>query len=411
MKFNNKYSYFALLAFMSLILTGCPGESSSSKSDAVGTSISSATAANELTITIATPSVNIPYVSVTICAPGDMANCAKIDNIQLDTGSSGLRIMKSALPSNFTQLLTVHKDSANVPLAECMQFADGYSWGPLYKADLHAANEMATNIVIQVIDESTFNVPSDCASTGVAEDTPESFGANGVLGLSNFKQDCGPYCQSNSDSGLYYKCASQNCVQASLATTDQVHNPATFFAIDNNGILVTLPAISAAGQAKVTGSLFFGIGTENNNQLGSAKIFTVDSQNGYLTTIYKNKTYDQSFFDTGSNGIYFQDISIAQCKGSLVGFYCPGSTLNLTATVTAAAVRNTTGASASVNFSVASVNLLNQSNYAFNDFAGITPDSLNGTFDWGLPFFFGRKIFTAFEDSSTPVGNGPYIAF
>jgi hypothetical protein len=30
-------------------------------------------------------------------------------------------------------------------------------------------------------------------------------------------------------------------------------------------------------------------------------------------------------------------------------------------------------------------------------------------FDWGLPFFFGRTVFTAIEDRGTPAG--PYFAF
>jgi hypothetical protein len=32
-------------------------------------------------------------------------------------------------------------------------------------------------------------------------------------------------------------------------------------------------------------------------------------------------------------------------------------------------------------------------------------------FDWGLPFFFGRKVFTAIDSRATPAGIGPYYAF
>lgn len=34
-----------------------------------------------------------------------------------------------------------------------------------------------------------------------------------------------------------------------------------------------------------------------------------------------------------------------------------------------------------------------------------------GSFDWGLPFFYGRNVFTAIEGKSTPQGSGPYWAF
>ena len=33
------------------------------------------------------------------------------------------------------------------------------------------------------------------------------------------------------------------------------------------------------------------------------------------------------------------------------------------------------------------------------------------TFDWGLPFYYGRRVFTAIENQRTAVGTGPYVAF
>ncbi|MGC1493397.1 MAG: DUF3443 family protein, partial [Candidatus Acidiferrum sp.] len=67
------------------------------------------------------------------------------------------------------------------------------------------------------------------------------------------------------------------------------------------------------------------------------------------------------------------------------------------------------GATGTVNFSVANAGTItaNINDAAVNGLAG--PDS--ATFDWGLPFFFGRKVFTAIEGSNTPVGQGPYVAY
>ncbi|MEX3824780.1 DUF3443 family protein, partial [Paraburkholderia sp. BR14262] len=32
-------------------------------------------------------------------------------------------------------------------------------------------------------------------------------------------------------------------------------------------------------------------------------------------------------------------------------------------------------------------------------------------FGWGLPFFFGRRVFTAIALQDTPAGSGPFFAF
>src|SRR5512133_2572667 len=44
--------------------------------------------------------VNLAFASVTLCAPGSSSNCQTIDNITVDTGSSGLRILSSALSAS-----------------------------------------------------------------------------------------------------------------------------------------------------------------------------------------------------------------------------------------------------------------------------------------------------------------------
>jgi hypothetical protein len=47
--------------------------------------------------------------------------------------------------------------------------------------------------------------------------------------------------------------------------------------------------------------------------------------------------------------------------------------------------------------------------------AGSMPGSIPGypslTFDWGLPFFYGRKVFIGIEGTVTPQGTGPFYAF
>jgi hypothetical protein len=149
------------------------------------------TASNELAVTVSGgPSgdaINTLYTTVTICVPGT-TTCQTIDNIQVDTGSYGLRVLASVL----TLSLPVASATDGNSLVECTQFVDGYSWGPVATADLEVAGEKASSLPVQVIGSSSFtNVPTDCSSTGTAEDTVASFGANGILGIGVFEQDCG----------------------------------------------------------------------------------------------------------------------------------------------------------------------------------------------------------------------------
>jgi hypothetical protein len=130
--------------------------------------------------------------------------------------------------------------------------------------------------------------------------------------------------------------------------------------------------------------------------------------NGNFTTSYNNQTYDQSFLDSGSNALYFLSSSatgIPLCPDATF-FYCPSTTQNLSATN-----QGLNGASSEVEFSVANADSLfndNAAAFVFGELAG--PNSLAG-FDWGLPFFFGRNVFTAIEGKSTPGGTGPYWAY
>src|SRR5437899_336989 len=81
-------------------------------------------------------SVDILFVSVTICAPGT-AICQTIDHVQVDTGSTGFRVLGEVLGAGVTSgQLQQATDASGNPLVECMQFADGYSWGPIKLVDL-----------------------------------------------------------------------------------------------------------------------------------------------------------------------------------------------------------------------------------------------------------------------------------
>ena len=280
--------------------------------------------------------VNIMYVKVTVCAPGSTTTCQTIDHVQVDTGSQGLRIISSVL--NSTMLNALHQVSlgGTQGVAECTLFVDGYSWGPLYSADVHVGGadtattgESAPNIPIQVIGTATYPVPADCDTAGMStpENTVLAFGANGIIGVGLFDQDCGTYCDQfegiANNGNPYYSCTNSGCSATLVPVMSQTVNPVFALAAnngvaDNNGVIIELPAVAASGAATVTGTLVFGIGTQSNNAVaGGVTVLTTDA-NGYITTnvtsLGQNDT--MSYFDSGSNALYFDDSNIPNCTES-----------------------------------------------------------------------------------------------
>ena len=403
----------ALLLFVavaSLGGSGCSGSGSSSNTTPTppttpNSNVQSISVTTGPALSAGTISVNAAFTSVTVCVPGSTTQCQTIDGVLVDTGSSGFRVLASALTLSLPQ----QKDGSGNPIAECAQFAGGQTWGPVQTADISIAGEKASSAVIQVIGSPAFpTVPQSCSSLGPMEDDLASLVANGILGIGNFVQDCGTGCSESgaANLGFYYTCPSSGCQVTTQSLTNQVSNPVAMFATDNNGVLIELPAVSAPG-ATLAGSLIFGIGTQSNNALGSATVYTVDPVLGNFTTTFNGQSYtDASFLDSGSNAIYFLDSAttgIPTCT-DLTFLYCPSSTQNLSATNIGA-----NGAMGTVNFSVENGDTLtaNQSNSVLPNLGG--PNT--GSFDWGLPFFYGRNVFTAIEGKSTPGGTGPYVAY
>jgi hypothetical protein len=304
--------------------------------------------------------------------------------------------------------LTQQTDANGNPLVECAQFADGFSWGPVKLADVHIAGEQASSVAIQVIGDDSFAaIPESCSSSGPPENTVLAFGANGLLGVGLFAQDCGPGCAQSVIPGTYYSCPTSTCQPIAVALAQQLQNPVTLFSGDNNGVIIQLPSIAAAGALSATGTMIFGIGTQSNNGLGGATVLTTDPDNGTIVTSYNGRSYTNSYIDAGSSALFFGINDFPICRGAGDGFYCPPSTQSLSATLQGASQ-----GSASVSFSVADADQLFIANPTFNAFDNLAaPTGDNATFAWGAPFFYGRTVYTAIEQRTTPGGKGPYVAF
>ncbi len=223
---------------------------------------------------------------------------------------------------------------------------------------------------------------------------------NGILGIGLFTTDCGSGCANAALPRWYYRCdASGACVASAQSLAQQVANPVARFALDNNGVVIDLPPIADTGAASVAGSLIFGIGTQANNTLGGASVVRANATNGYLVTSAGGQTYAQSYIDSGSNGLFFRNTQLPQC-----GFwYCPSSPQTIAATIV-----GVDGATRALAFSIGnSSSMFASPNNAFNNLAGIGARG----FGWGLPFFYGKRVYTAIASRDTSAGQGPYYAF
>ena len=362
--------------------------------------------------------VNGLFTSITLCVPGT-TTCQTIDSVLVDTGSVGLRVLSSAAGGVLSLTLPPEDDASGDPILECNAFVDGYTWGPLRTADVEMGGEEARSVAIQVIGDPAFaGVPTSCsASGGAGENTLEDLGTYAILGVGPFPQDCGSACadsltaeKTENPGNVYYVCPSSGCQPAAVAVGAQVQNPVSLLPTDNNGVVVNLSAVSAGGAPSVTGTLLFGIGTQSNNGLGSAVVLPIDPGSSTFTTLYLGRAYPMSFIDSGSNAIYFLDseaTGLPSCADAPT-FYCPDSagTVSFTATN-----QGTNGESSVVVFGVANTDTLfdDENNFAFDNLAGTSGSG--EYFDWGVPFFFGRKVFSAIEGAAAPGGPTPYFAY
>ena len=219
---------YRLAAVLGLtLLAGCGGGGGSSSTSGTNTTSGahnfSGGGSNVVVMTVGNgptgvaSTFNIPYVSVQVCDPTS-GNCATINNVLVDTGSTGFRIVKSVLNKAGVSLapLPDPSNAANT-MAECLLFADGDAWGSVAIATLRVGGETANSIPIQVIDDSQSPSPPAAASCDNSLNSVSAFDANGILGVGLSVQDCGQSCAMYSSNGVYYSCnPAGNCASSVL---------------------------------------------------------------------------------------------------------------------------------------------------------------------------------------------------
>ena len=278
-------------------------------------------------------------------------------------------------------------------------------------ADVTLGSKTAYSVPIQIMGSTTLPASANqCQPNGSVMSTVSALGAKGILGLSLLQQDCGTGCVSNAGNGYYYTCKDASCaasVGATAPLASQLTNPVVRFTTDNNGFVITLPAVSASGAATVDGSLVFGVGTQSNNRYTGNSVLTTNSV-GDISTRVGSQTFRNSFVDSGSNGLFFDSSTLATCpaNGGVSGFYCPATSQSYTSVT----LTGSNAVSASVPFVVDNAQtIVNTGFLALPTLAGPVGDSR--IFDWGLPFFYGRSVFYGIEQMSSNLGVGPLMAF
>jgi len=365
------------------------------------------------------------FISVLVCSPTNGA-CQTIPDILVDTGSFGLRLLASQVTVPLTPLTYTNGNT----LYDCVQFVDNsFLWGAVAPANFVVGAELAASTSVQLIANPSFSIPSGCSGTN--EDTQTLLGANGILGVGPEPFDCGTACDPGAGGTpptVYYLCSSGGSCSTTFVScgalcndsnpNQQVTNPVFNFPTDNNGVILTLPQVNDVA-ATVSGTLTFGIGTEANNTLPTtATLFTLAAGDNF-TTNYGGQALTGSFIDSGSNGLFFPQLggSPAGCQDN-ADWYCPATTTQLTATNVDP---NNGTTSNTVTFDVDNFDTVTNANptdAAFSNIAGpmgVGPCSSSNTgacaFDWGLPFFYGRSVFTAIDGTTTTYGNGPFWAY
>ena len=360
----------------------------------------------------ATGQLNHAYVTLKVCAAGQ-TQCANIDHVLVDTGSSGLRLVRSSLAAAGVTL-SGETDSQGQAIEECMTFGGGQTWGPVALADVTVAGEVAAKLPVQIMDDTSAAAPAPatCGANGTLINDVAAWGANGVFGVGVFAQDCGNACVSpTTPLAFYYGCTSAGaCTAENIALGSQVTNPVAMFTTDNNGIIVSLPNLqNANGDVSVTGELIFGLSTQADNALPTTALTVLGADaNGDFTATYNGGTTAMpALIDSGTDSYAFNDPTIAVCaSGAYVGYYCPAvAPQSLFAVNSGVGTYNATN---TVNFAIADPNSFVAGGAAFTDLGG---GGGSTTFTWGMPFFYGRKVYFGIEQRVSGTYTGPFYAY
>ncbi len=380
-----------LALVLGALLAGCGGGSSSSL------------AANQMRVTVERdPNLikagrevfapDMPYVSVVVCDGSD--HCVTVPYVQLDTGSVGLHLRAKTLAGLDLQPVL---SASGKQVDACSNFAQGYIWGAVEQANVQLGGEPAMQLPIQVFGSGSPapDVPALCTTLGNNIGSLLAVGGNGILGVA------GLLTGGTTD----FTCDGSSCnIATSLDPTLLIENPVTFLANgDDNGVILTLPAIPASGAASAQGALTFGLDSRSDNQTAGFHAFGTDAY-GNLSMSAQGQTYTQTAIDSGSSFLY---LPFNMPYDSSTQYYTP-STLQIVPITLSNEPGTSPDVSVSSSLEVGNIiSLVDTGNDAFDDIGQYAPSSSTATLS--LPYFFGRSVAYGMPGTTSGLGPGPVV--
>ena len=347
--------------------------------------------------------INTPLVDVTLCTESGV--CQTVTNVLVDTGSAGLRLSASALDARLLAALSPVSTAAGA-LHACAPFASGTLWGALWLARVQVGGAQTQQAIpVQVYDDALRAAPrpDGCSARGPDLAASLAATANGILGIDNFRQDCGPTCAARADTGFYFTCRDGLCSPSTAELARQTRNPVSAFAPGlDDGHFITLPGVPLPnGLPSVEGTLRFGLSSaEALTRLASAQLYPLDARGQLGLSL--NGTSARGFIDSGSNG-YFLDLpGLPVCSQR---FYCPPRPVEYTVRLRQSDARE--GPALAMVIADAQAAALT-GNKALPALGGTA--ALAGLVDLGLPLFYGRSLATGLEGRRPDAPTG-FVAF
>ena len=331
-------------------------------------------------------------VSVTLCEPGT-ERCATVDDVMVDTGSTGLRLEASAVPDWLR--LPPFLGSGGHPLAECLRFVHDTAWGALHRADVRLGGLTARALPLQVIDDGGGPQPAACPRSDAS---PTS---NGTLGLGQHPLDCQGACEQKPEApGVFVADGSGWMpLRGRVDPAYRLPNPVSFLPVHDDGIVIEMPAPPGGAAREVAGTLTFGVGTADDNRLGASTRLDLDAA-GRFTTVFRGESYPESYIDSGTETYIFRDDGLPRCRDRAWA-YCVEPRRALAAELVG---RN--GTRVPVDFTVGDDRARRERRAGASDDVAEAAEPGSAAFVWGAPFFLGRRVSLVMDGRGVPDSPG-----